>query len=302
MQSAYNSKKLLLLKCFTGFFKRIKPVYSDLKVMNFCEELTNAKTTLQFCNCCDDYSSINDMSITSIRSFQRPAKSIASFIFGTEEFNAAFAPVNIEVEEFEGLFCAMVLRPGNKFWLFHTPRNVLDMVNKVLVEATKPLEKGRILVNLHSKLNAVAFYLPTIVTEGTVSFGKRFLCIIFEGMHNLGYRFVTSTDTCNNDVQSTVIFEKCQYDQTLQKQTCHIMCIASKETNKLLLVRCPEYLAQSMLEMISKRWLKGVLKSTKSKSDYLTKRLPIWEFVLGGEPWNSRGEQSTAARRLWLEV
>ena len=121
-------------------------------------------------------------------------------------------------------------------------------------------------------------------------------------MQKLGYKFVTSTDTCNNDVQSTVIFEKCQIEQTLQKQTCHIMCIASKETNKLLLVRCPEHLAQSILEMISKTWVKGVLKSTKSKSDYLTKRLPIWEFILGGEPWNSRGEQSTAARKLWLEV
>ena len=68
--------------------------------------------------------------------------------------------MNCEVEEFDFGFCAMVLRPGNKFWLFHMPRKVLDMVNKVLVEATKPLEKGRILVNLHTKLNAAAFYLP----------------------------------------------------------------------------------------------------------------------------------------------
>ena len=268
--------------------------------MSFCETLSDNKTTVQFCNCCDDYSSINDMSITSIRAVQRPSKSIASFIFGTEEFNAAFAPVNIEVEEFR--FCAMVLRPGNKFWLFHIPRNVLDMVNKVLVEATKPLEKGRLLVNLHSKLNAVAFYLPTIATEGTVSFGKRFLCILFEEMHNLGYDFVTSTDTCNNDIQSTVIFEKCRFEEFSQEKKSHIMCIASKETNKLLLVRCPEHLAQDILEVIAKKWPKGVLKSTKTKSDYLTKRLPLWDFVLGGEPWNSRGEQSTAARILWLEV
>ena len=269
--------------------------------MDLSEDLSGTWTTLQFCNCCDDYSNINDMSITSIPSFQRQAKSIASFIFGTEEFNSAFAPVNCEVEEFDFGFCAMVLRPGNKFWLFHMPRKVLDMVNKVLVEATKPLEKGRILVNLHSKLNAVAFYLPTIVTEGTVSFGKRFLCRIFEGMHKLGYEFVTSTDTCNNDVQSTVIFEKCKTDKPSKEQKCHVMCIASKGINKILLVRFPEHLAHEILDVISKSWTKGVLKSTKTKSDYLTNRLPLWEFILGGEPWNSRGEQSTAARRLWLE-
>ena len=279
--------------------------------MEPCDTFSDTKITLQTCNCCNDYSNINDMSITShescqrpsitsLRSSQRPTKSIASFLFGTEEFDAAIAPINIEVKEF--VFCAMVLRPGNKFWLFHMPRTVLDVVNKVLMEATKPLEKGRILVNLHSKLNAVAFYLPTIATEGTISFGKRFLCTVFEGMHKLGYEFLTSTDTCSNEIQSTIIFEKRHPEAHSLEQKCHIMCIASKETNKLLLVRCPETVAQSLLEVITRSWPKGVLKSTKSQSDYLTKRLPLWEFVLGGEPWNSRGEQSTAARKLWINV
>ena len=264
------------------------------------------KTTLHICNCYDAYSTFtNDMSITSFSSTQRPRtsiRSIASFIFGTEQFTAAYAPLNIDIEQTKGQFSAMVLRPGNKFWLFHMPRNVVDMVNKVLVEATKPLQRGHILVNLHSKLNAIAFYLPTIEMEGSVSFGKRFLCTIFEGMYKLGYDFVTSTDTCDDDKQSTIIFEKSEFGLIRLNEKCQIMCIASKQANRLLLVRCPDSVVNVVIEAIRSTWNKGIVKTNKVQSDYLTNNLPIYEMVLGGEPWNSRGDQSTSARRLWLKV
>ena len=114
---------------------------------------------------------------------------------------------------------------------------------------------------------------------------------------------MTSTDTCDNDKQSTIIFERCEEsDFDRLNHSCDIMCIASKETNKLLLVRCPDSVVKDVLEVITSYWPKGIIKTNKTPSDYLTKNLYNWEFLLGGEPWNSKGEQSTGARRLWIKV
>ena len=125
---------------------------------------------------------------------------------------------------------------------------------------------------------------------------------MFEGMYELGYDFVTSTDTCDDDKQSTIIFEKSELGPIRLNEKCQIMCIASKETNKLLLVRCPDAVVNSVVEAILSSWPKGITKTNKTQSEYLTNKLPNCEIILGGEPWNSRGDQSTSARRLWLKV
>ena len=257
--------------------------------------------SLYICECFDQCDYDNDMSVTSPKALKEYGKAFVSFAFGTEEFNAAYAPLNTQIEKKESQFSAMVLKPKNKFWLFYMPKSVLDMVNKTLVDAMAPLQKGHILANLHAYLNAVAFYLPTIDEEGSVSFGKRFICTIFEGMYKLGFDFITSTDTCENDKQSTIIFEKNEGTDRLDMK-CSIMYIASSETNKLLLGRCPDSIVNLVKEAITSTWPKGITKINKSESGYMSNRQPLWKFLLGGEPWNSKGEQSTAARRLWIKV
>ena len=258
---------------------------------------------LQLCVCVDYHLNLNDMSQTSMTPYQGSRKSIASFTFGTEAFNSAFTPLNSVIEGSEWQFTSIVLRPGNWFWLYHAPRHVLDMVNKVLADATKPIERGHvhIICNLHSKLNSIAFWLPTIQNESNISFGKRFLCTIFEGMYKLNYDFITSTDTCDNEKQSTIIFQKVEGTDR-SKSECNILAIASKENNKLVLVRCPDAIINAVIEAIKSVWTKGIMKTTTTHSNYLTNHLPIYEIFLGGEPWNSRGEPSTLARKLWIQV
>lgn len=193
----------------------------------------------------------------------------------------------------EGYVC-MVLRSYDKFRIIHAPKDVQEMVLRVIREVSQDKD----LVGT-DKFGAIQYRLPgTPFTLNTgresATIGKVFAIRIFEEMNHLGYDLVCSSDLSRAYDQSSWFFKKVIPERSRQP----VLCVAPGGTDKLVVVRGCDYVIAAIKKAIDKTWPPGI-QSEKVEECCGEK---YYEFKLRGNPWYGQGDESTACRQLLLTI
>lgn len=196
--------------------------------------------------------------------------------------------------ENSGGFVCIILRSYDKARLLHAPKDVQDVVTRIVRDLCQDES-----VTGDDKHGSLQFRLPGspfTLNAGKESstIGKIFAIRVFEEMNKLGYDIVASSDLSRAYDQSTWFFKKSHFE----RPRFPVLCVSPGGVDKLAIVRGCDYVIAAVKESIKEVWPYGI-QNEKVDEVGIDK---VHEFKLRGNPWQGEGEESTACRKLILQV
>ncbi len=145
--------------------------------------------------------------------------------------------------------------------------------------------------------------------------GKLFVLQVLEGMYQLGYDFVVSSDLarmhdqvshanyCNYPInyfnyggyfQSTMFFKKVCSRRNIDEEDCKLTCIAPGGFDKLTLLRHDDNVEDCVAECILTCWPSGIKKMEK----FASLNEDVCKIKIKGNPWMASDKEATDTKRL----
>ena len=146
--------------------------------------------------------------------------------------------------------------------------------------------------------------------ERACLFGKLFILRVFEEMDKLGYTFLVSSDLTRTVDNGTLLFRKSPR-VPVSRPWRKCLCIAPLDSDKLVLVRCPENAQEAVRFSIGKAWPKGITYAREETVSSINNSSTdhsetIFKIKLKGKPWSnswlSNSEEAVGSRKLVIEI
>lgn len=197
-------------------------------------------------------------------------------------------------EDSGGFFC-IVLRSYDKARLLHAPPDVQDAVTRIARDLWR--DETVCGEDKHGSLQLRLPGSPFTLNAGKESstIGKIFAIRVFEEMNQLGYEIVASSDLSRAYDQSTWFFRKSQPER---RPRFPVLCVSPGGADKLAVVRGCDYVVTAVRDSVKESWPYGI-QNEKSEDVSMEK---VYEFKLRGNPWQGEGGESTACRKLILQI
>ena len=150
-----------------------------------------------------------------------------------------------------------------------------------------------------NKFGAWQFKLPQYPFEvkggkDSATIGKLFTIRMFEELHAMGYNMVVSSDLSRAGDQCSWFFQKV----TGERQRLRCIRVAPGQGDRIILLRADDTVRTVVRNAILSQWPSGISHESETNSWGET----IVEFKLAGWPWVGQGFESTACRKLIIEI